>query len=72
MDSNDTGPMVTAASVRWARQVVNADTGAMKRTASRRQRARVRRALATAHLLLDLDELPTLPHTPELDSWDVC
>lgn len=72
MDTNDTGPMVTAASVRWARQVVNAGTGGMKRQAARHQRHKVRQALATAHLLLDFDELPTLPHTPELDSWDVC
>lgn len=72
MRSADTRPMVTAESVRWARQVVNADTGAMKRTAARHQRRRMKAALATAHLEQDLDAIDVLPRVPSLDSWDVC
>lgn len=72
MRGADVRPMVTAGSVRWARQVVNADTGAMKRAAARHQRRSMKAALSTAHLERDLDEIDVLPRTPSLDGWDVC
>lgn len=68
----DVRPMVTAGSVRWARQIVSADTGSMKRAAARHQRRRMKAALSQAHLMHDLEEIDVLPRTTELDSWDVC